>query len=175
MIELAILRLLWKWKRQGMDEEKATKDKNHQKTHFSVFNVLHSTVHWNIHWSYANDCFRVHCTSLLANNFLKNIKCVFWFFIGFTTAMNMISGLNWGKASFLIFFKILFLFLFFTRLDNQWNQISDKLMMISKAKLFRVEKKGYLEISDSGVLGLLLFENSNYLSLLVRVDIFLRK
>ena len=48
-------------------------------------------------------------------------------------------------------------------------------MMISKAKLFRVEKKGYLEISDSGVLGLLLFENSNYLSLLVRVDIFLRK
>ena len=95
-------------------------------------------------------------------SFFKDIKCVFWFFIGFTTAMNMISGLNWGKASFLIFFKILFLFLFFARLDNQWNQITDKLMMISKAKLFRVEKKGYLEISDSGVLGLLLFENSNY-------------
>ena len=37
MIELAILRLLWKWKRQGMDEEKATKDKNHQKTHFFSF------------------------------------------------------------------------------------------------------------------------------------------
>ena len=31
MIELAILRLLWKWKRQGMDEEKATKDKKSPK------------------------------------------------------------------------------------------------------------------------------------------------
>ena len=42
-------------------------------------------------------------------------------------------------------------------------------MMISKAKLFRVEKKGYLEISDSGVLGLLLFENSNYVMIAEKI------
>ena len=37
MIELAILRLLWKWKRQGMDEEKATKCDKIAKNTFSTF------------------------------------------------------------------------------------------------------------------------------------------
>jgi len=76
MIELAILRLLWKWKRQGMDEEKATKDKNHQKTHF--FSFQRFAFNGSLKYSLKLRKQLFQSTSLMANKFFfKNIKCVF--------------------------------------------------------------------------------------------------
>ena len=117
---------------------------------------LHSRTWWKISCKYANVYFREHCTVLLVSSIFKvNLrqKCVFLHFIGITTAMNMISS-NLTEVSIMIFFET---FSFCFSALQPINEIKSLTNWYKKPSSSRLQKnERYLEISDSGVLGLLL-------------------